>query len=122
MAAMNLGLNAEHCERHPEREHECDGEERVDCRVFDGPADLALKTPPDERLIDLMDGEQQRRSRKRYLMRFVDMAKSIDSNRTHDETGDKVGLGRKTHCFLRPRPMSDGRGPAASAAGPCQGA
>ena len=78
--------------------------------VADPTRHMALEPQPDERLDKLVGAEQQRDPRQREeFPALVDVADSIDADRTDDQAADDVSLRREAHVASSGRRMAPGQ-------------
>ena len=92
-------LDREHREWHERRQcRQREQEIDPDADALDRLRDVALETEPDERLVDLMQPEQQRERRQHDLFRFANVAERVRADDDDDSPDDRVGAGGKAHA------------------------
>jgi hypothetical protein len=86
-------------ERNDDREDD-EGDQQVDpqCDAADRPRQVAVDAPPDERLDQLMDAEQQRQRRQQDVTSTApSMAVGVDADRGDQRPANNVSGRREAH-------------------------
>jgi hypothetical protein len=97
MASSDDGFYANHGQGNKEWERECECQEDVNRRLRCGCGELAAQTPPNKRLVNLVDAQQEGCCGEHYLLRPANMPERVDTHSADKRPGDEISFRRKAH-------------------------